>query len=432
MYSFDKRSALITGLIVFGIMAGSSYFLMLFRDRAVEERVKIQVAKQVEKQVAERQKADANAVGRPPEVKREDPAIQEERRARAQARLLEIRSLQIGISEALDKLDKEVIAWDTRIPELMKGNEGKKIAASKLRVEQFASIIEKDHISKSRVQALRGRLETLIKPVDRALLDADSSYFVSETLLSDIEKIGEEARLRLREIGEMKAIVVALNADSANSTPSEKTLQTAIDDLNADQLRKRAELIAKTKSDVYDFESKRLAAAEAKAEQDLANARLVLSKAKADAEKQGIDLQTDDTKRRTDDAKTAENRRVEKAKREAKFDVEYPSMRAYLLPITSPGFKQFDGDGGPRLSMGTTKGPMSLAALTGALRKGRDETGNFARAISNWSDRPQGSFPFYSTGGAGQTPQNFEIWYRIQDFVAEFGDIMVERKLLAP
>lgn len=191
-------------------------------------------------------------------------------------------------------------------------------------------------------------------------------------------------------------------------------------------------MVSKAKQDEHDRESKRLAAAQAKAEKDLADARLKLLEARTEAEKLGIDFQIEDAKRKADEAKAAEQKRVEKAKREAKFDAEYPKMKAYLLPITSPGFKQFDGDGGPRLGMGTVKGPMSLAALTGALRKSTESTGNFARAVSNYSDRPQGSFPHYSTGGAGVTPQNYEIWYRIQDFIAEFGDIMVERKLLAP
>ena len=68
-----------------------------------------------------------------------------------------------------------------------------------------------------------------------------------------------------------------------------------------------------------------------------------LLKARTEAEKQESELQTDDLKRKTDEAKAAEQKRVDKAKREAKFDAAYPAMKAYLVPITSPGLTQFKG-----------------------------------------------------------------------------------------
>ena len=144
---------------------------------------------------------------------------------------------------------------------------------------------------------------------------------------------------------------------------------------------RRAELIRKTKAEEHDSESKRLATAEGKAEQELANARLALLKARTEAEKQGIDLQADDLKRKTDEAKAAEQKRVDKAKREAKFDATYPAMKAYLVPITSPGFKQFKGTS---LEMAEIKGPMSLTCLQGNVKKSEAATGYFARNLSTF------------------------------------------------
>ncbi len=191
----------------------------------------------------------------------------------------------------------------------------------------------------------------------------------------------------------------------------------------------KPQLVAKAKTDEHEKESKRLAEAAAKAEQDLANLRRELLKLKTDAEKHGIEIQIEDAKRKIDAAVEAEQKRLLKAKREAKFDAEYPKMKAYLLPMTAPGFKQFEGHW---LKMSTTKGPMSFAGLKPHLTKGESDSFHFARNIYSENDRPKGAFPYLSTGGLGQTPQNFEILYRVQDFLAEFGDIMVERKLLAP
>lgn len=428
MPPFSNLRVFFIGLLVTFVLISGTWLVFSLREESAKDRKGEQQAKGGENPGGPKK----NEGAKDPEKPREDPAIVEERRALAKAKLQATIGRKTEISETLTTLENEVTAWETRIPGLLKSDDGKKIAVNPARVEQFAAVTEKERVSKARVRQLREQLDTLMAPIERAILQADSTYMPSETIQGEIEKIGVEVRTKLRDLREIKVVIDTLLADSALTKPGDKTLEKAIADIDAERARQRGELVAKAKTDEHDKESKRLADAAAKAEQDLANARRDLLKLKTDAEKHGIEIQIEDAKRKIDAAVEAEQKRLLKAKREAKFDAEYPKMKAYLLPITSPGFKQFDGDGGPRLGMGTVKGPMSLAALTSALRKSTQDTGNFARAISNWSDRPQGAFPYYSTGGAGQTPQNFEIWYRIQDFIAEFGDIMVERKILAP
>ena len=356
---------------------------------------------------------------------------QAEEMARAKTRQQAILELKADVAKTLATLQQELIAWETRVPGLLQGVEGKRIATNPAQAEQFARVIETDRISKDRVKEWRERLDALAAPIEQAMLNAHSTYFPADTLVAEIKTLDQDARQKLLELRDLRVMVDTLQADSATTPPGEKTLEKAIFEIQAERARRRAALIAKAKQDEYENESKRLAAAEAEAEQKLAKARLALSQARTEAERLAMEAQAEELKRKTAEAKAIEQKRMEKAKREAKFDAEYPRIKAYLLPITSPGFMQFSGGSG-RLVMGTTKGPMSLAALTGVLKKSQEGTGYFARAVSNWSDRPQGSFPHYSTGGAGQTPENFEIWYRIQDFIAEFGDIMVERGLLAP
>ena len=66
-------------------------------------------------------------------------------------RLTGIRNLKIEIGETLTTLEQEVTTWETRIPALLKGVDGKKIAADSTRAEQFAGVLEKDPVSKTRV-----------------------------------------------------------------------------------------------------------------------------------------------------------------------------------------------------------------------------------------------------------------------------------------
>jgi hypothetical protein len=67
------------------------------------------------------------------------------------------------------------------------------------------------------------------------------------------------------------------------------------------------------------------------------------------------------------------------------------------------------------------------------LKKDINKTQFFARQISNnlHNDRPIGAFPKYNVAGPSSA-SSLEAWYRVQDFLAEFGEVMVERKLLAP
>jgi hypothetical protein len=173
-----------------------------------------------------------------------------------------------------------VIAWETHTPELLNGDGGKRIAASKPRLEQFAVVIEKPRATRSQVQALRERFDALINPIERALLDG-TTYYPSDELLSDLQKVGDEARAKLRDLREMKTIVDTLQADSAAAAPADKSLQTLLDEMRAQKLRGLAASIAKAQQEAFDRETRRLADAEAKAEQDLANARLKLLNANA-------------------------------------------------------------------------------------------------------------------------------------------------------
>ena len=428
MRTVNFRQILIFGGLITIFVICATWFVISLRDESAKDRGKNQAAKQGDKNDGINAKADQKGPEKEPNVKRDD-SDQDERRARSQARLQAVRNLKIEIGETLTTLETEVTAWETRIPGLMKGVDGKKIAANPARAEQFASLIEKDRVSKTRVRQLRERLDTLIGPIERAILDANTTYFPSDTVVADIEKIGEETRIKLRDFRDLKAILDTLQADSAFTAPSDKTLERVISDLNAEQTRQRGELIAKAKKESHDAESKRLAAAEAKAEQDLATAQLALLKARTDAKKEGLDLEAEEARRRAQEAADAEKKRVAKANREAKFDAAYPAMKAYLVPFTSPGLKQFNGDW---LELSSTKGPVSFAGLKGHLTKSEKASFHLARNVGSTNDRPRGAFPYMSTGGAGCTPANYEIVYRVQDFIAEFGDIMVEKKLLAP
>lgn len=419
MRPFRMLHVMIIGGSFLVILVGATWLINSWRDDAEKER----------KDLPAKAGADKDKNGKKePEKPREDPAILEVKQAQAKVRMQAILNMKTEVSEQLTSLEHEVIAWETRIPGLMTSDEGKKIAVNPARVQQFAGVVEKDRVSKARVKQLREQLETLSAPVERAIREANRIDFPANTLLPDIENIDKEVRTKLRELKEIKVVIDTIQADSVLTPRGEKTLEKALAELEAEKARKRGEMISKARSDEHDSESKRLAAAEAKAEKDLADARLKLLQARTEAEKQGIDFQIEDAKRKAEEAKAAEQKRVEKAKREARFDAEYLAMKNYLMPFTSSGLKQFKGN---ELHASTTKGPMSFSCFQGLLKKDPNGTEALARSITRWNDRPRGSFPECPLEG-NFSSSRLETWYRVQDFLAEFGEIMVERKLLAP
>jgi hypothetical protein len=418
--SFNPNAPIVVGFFLLAAAAIMGYVVYLAFGSSRDQR-----EKQIAKQAGVNQKGGENQL----EVKRIDPAVVEEQRVIAQVRMQGIRTVHREIAESLDKLETDVIAWETRLPELMNGDTGKRIAANKIRVDQFAGVLERKRASRSQVRDFRERMDLLIKPIDKAMLDPASAYYASESLVGEIQRVGDEVRIALREIREIKTIVDTLQADSMGEAPAKQSLQAVLDDIRAVQLRKRIESIAKLKQSTYEEETKRLAEAEAKVEKDIAAARKAVLDAQTDLDLQGIRQRTDALLRQRQEEAEAEKKRVEKLNRIAKFEAEYPAMQAYLVPMTSPGLKQFEGNW---LRLTSKKGPLSFGGLKGQLTKSENASFQFARNIYSENDRPHGAFPYLSTGGAGCTPENYEILFRIQDFIAEFGDIMVERKLLAP
>lgn len=200
----------ITGVSVSIILFAVSWLILSEGGKSANERKGDQQAKGGEKADPNKEKDLAKAA----EKAREDLSMQEERRALAKARLQAILSLKAETSETLTTLEQEVTVWETRIPAIMKSVDGQKIAANPARAEQFAGVVEKDRVSKARVKDLRDRLDTLIGPIERAILDANATYFPSETIVGEIQKIGSEARTKLRDLREIKAVLDTLLADS--------------------------------------------------------------------------------------------------------------------------------------------------------------------------------------------------------------------------
>lgn len=158
MPPFSNLRVFFIGLLVTFVLISGTWLVLSLREESAKDRKGEQQAKGGENPGGPKK----NEGAKDPEKPREDPAIVEERRALAKAKLQATIGRKTEISETLTTLENEVTAWETRIPGLLKSDDGKKIAVNPARVEQFAAVTEKERVSKARVRQLREQLDTLM------------------------------------------------------------------------------------------------------------------------------------------------------------------------------------------------------------------------------------------------------------------------------
>lgn len=158
-----------------------------------------------------------------------------------------------------------------------------------------------------------------------------------------------------------------------------------------------------------------------------------LAREKAEQELRVLEAKAN-SERAARDLKQAEDQRQrEKLRRDrvAKFEAALPGMKAMLSPFISNGKMQYISGKGWREG---DPGPLSLAALqsTGGLK---DEPGSHSRlmnlctASSSGNDRPIGSFPTWRPEAGYEIQREVQ---RVQAFLRDYGDLLVERGMLLP
>src|SRR5687767_10784865 len=115
MRPFRMLHVMIIGGSVFVILVAGTWLVNSWRDDAGKDR-KDQQAKAVDKGGGVKDKDG----GKEPEKPREDPAVLEVRQAQTKVRMQAILDLKDEVDVQLTALEHEVIAWETRIPGLMR------------------------------------------------------------------------------------------------------------------------------------------------------------------------------------------------------------------------------------------------------------------------------------------------------------------------
>jgi hypothetical protein len=339
----------------------------------------------------------------------------------AKARLAAVRQRGSSVLATLDRLEGEASAWQSRMQTLLSGDPGKRLAGSKAHVEQFVALQSKKRLSLEAIRSLRGQPKLLLEPAQAAEQDLAQVFLPSDRFTAELDHLEQSAQGAHADYEQDRMMLDALLADAAGRTPAKKTMAQAVAEHHAEEGRARATAIAQAKKAARELGTKQLADAEAAAEKE--RNRLAL-------ERLALEVASEKFHREQELAKlrAAQERR----KLEARFEAVWPELKELLKPLLSDGYAQPTRSGFERT---TTRGPVSLAALKSAGLLDKDITAlmRFYSSIGGHThnDRPRGGFPQYSHDAKARARQQ-PIVQRAQDWLNEFGPLMVEKKLLAP
>jgi len=319
---------------------------------------------------------------------------------------------------AIAKLEKEADSWGPRFKDVMVGDVGKQLASKKAHVEQIAVLVEKERLSADMARSLAKQLKTLLDPVEAAVKAENKFFAPDDSLVKTVEAIETNTQKRLREYESDRNLLESMIADSEKAPADAKTLKQAIQDLVADQDRKRLASIAAAKQAALDEVAKKIADAEVKGAYEIGEIKLKQTLEMTITEKQQMEIVL---------AKMKKDR--ERKLLEAKYEAALPDIKRYLAVFIANGFSQPDGE--RRLVLTSKSEPMSLnrLAAAGCLNENQKGLQNLLDIGSNFhNDRFKKNFPIQGVLMAKDLP----YVQRAQELLREFGPLMVEKGLLTP
>ena len=214
---------------------------------------------------------------------------------------------------------------------------------------------------------------------------------------------------------------------------SDVTLEAALRTFQADIERRIEEVVVSQLQAVQtadDMELRKLDSIRLENESSVKEAEIQLEKLQKESASRlrKIESSAEESARQRDLTRVEARKAMEQA---------LPAIRGLLSPVISKGYKQ--PDSAQSMKVVVDPGPVSLSALMqfGALnedKKGMEtlfylvQPGN---AFGNLNDRPLGQFPKYTDEFVIQKPAVIETVRKVQRFLIEHGDAMVEAGILS-
>ena len=325
----------------------------------------------------------------------------------------------------------------------MAGAVGKRIVASPAHVDLVADLLGRDRPSDEQLLKWELQLEELAAPVEAVMEDSTANPDISPEHQQLLGDLGQQLAASLAEFERQQLLLDAIVRETAQVPPAGVTLETMLEERRgaAERAFAQQRLAAKEKARLkaQQEQVERLAAiereivdAETKRKEDalLAEKQRIEQQGQSEREKSAEEARLLQAQQEAEVAATRDqaNALAAKAKRaqlERDFERELPRIRTHLEAFLADGFVH---------RQDKKKGPASLSFLesAGALKEDLNGITSllFLGAANN--DRPRGALPYYIGGNLTYSKINLQPVEQAQEYLRKYGEIMVDRKLLAP
>lgn len=338
----------------------------------------------------------------------------ESQRAVQRARVAVLATQLKASQRRLERLKELQAGWQTRLLSITEGEAGKRIAASSPHLELTTAIIEKELPSADEVLQWQLQLEALAAPIEHAAEDEEAQITITTEHSELLDDLGKQLAQAVTDFEQPSLLLEAVLRETANVEPGELSLTEVIERRRADAERETAERIVAARQAAREEAEQEQAALLARLEQEQVAEETRIKEAEQRARTEGLQ---------------AEANRLEQARKRAELEREFqrdlPQVRALLVAFTAPGFTYRQDD---------TKGPASFSMIkaNGTLESSRTGMERLMRMASVKNDRPRGGIPQFLGGDLEWNITNKTPIEQAQRLLTKYGDLMVEKGMLAP
>ena len=348
-----------------------------------------------------------------PDAQPPEDSISLQQQALQQAKLLRIRQQGQRIRQQWEALSAAQSRLVLSLDALQSDDTGRQIASSPELIDRYAALRETIFPGVDVTQELEQELNILLKPLDAltaSQIDADFS--------SALDDLAERIDGQLTTVQRDQRMLGALQAVAHDRTPGSTNLQDAVQQRAEALAAARLTEIADAAAVARQSEIDRVTQESAEEQRKIAEAERELERLKEQQRLADLEAQ-----------KQQRQAAIAKAALEREFQRDLPQIRSLLRPLITEGLTQ---PGRNSFEPADKKGPVSLAKLrgTGALAPTAKARAGLYYIVGTNNDRDLGSFPRYR-GGASDVQAQQRTMMRVQELVNKYGELMVEKGLLA-
>jgi len=215
-------------------------------------------------------------------------AAEQQRCAVAKAQLRFLLDKGRSVLVHVDKLAKDVAAWDREIEALLNNDEGRLIAADPERVKMFTALHRSvPPLSSDEVGQQRARIQAMLEPLQQALDGVTTPFMPDDAIEEQLERELKPVVIHTRTLRELRHAINALlaNARAAGDEPSDTTLQESINSVEQQYARMRADDLARAREAAEEESRQKLVTLEKRKLAELADAEHKRREAELEAQR---------------------------------------------------------------------------------------------------------------------------------------------------